>query len=273
MGYNVHITRRQYWFDEEGPTITRQEWLDYVAQDPQMQADGTAGDAWWRPDADTQVGLWHQDNRVETKNPGQDTLRKMHQIAQALDARVLGDENEAYGADGQMLAAPVDLPPLPAAPRVAAAASAAATSAPTPRFRLGTAAKILVSVLVWLVCLPGLFFHLFFGLAAPVNLLDVLLEGPRPTAADTLVLAGMSASVLSWGILAAMNIGWIRNQPLHWIWPVLGTTLAVAWQVPLGFTPSLFVAPGIVLACYLCVWHLWNRQRRGDRASPLPPAP
>ncbi|MFO0922647.1 MAG: hypothetical protein U0905_09200 [Pirellulales bacterium] len=33
-------------------------------------------------------------------------LRKMHQIASQLDAKVLGDEGEEYGADGELVAQP-----------------------------------------------------------------------------------------------------------------------------------------------------------------------
>lgn len=272
MGYDAHITRRTHWFDDDGPTITLQEWLACIAQDPELYADAremaSPGDALWIPRPGVEMGLWHQDNRVVTKNPGEGLLVKMYQIAQSLDARVLGDENEEYGADGQMIAARVDLAATHDAAAVStgtALPSAAASHAPVPAgapARRFTAVKILVSVVVWLLCLPGLYFHVFLGLVSPVNLLGGALAGQPATAVETITLIGMSASLACWGILAWMNIAWIRNCPVHWIWPLLGTTLALAWQAPFGFIPSLFVAPGVALAIYLSLWHLWRWQHR-----------
>jgi len=45
---------------------------------------------------------------ISVKNPDEEILRKMHQIASQLDARVLGDEGEEYDAHGEVLADPKD---------------------------------------------------------------------------------------------------------------------------------------------------------------------
>ncbi|WP_157197703.1 MULTISPECIES: hypothetical protein [Methylomonas] len=37
MGYEVHITRKAEWFEEEGPEITIEEWKNYVVSDPEMR--------------------------------------------------------------------------------------------------------------------------------------------------------------------------------------------------------------------------------------------
>ena len=37
MGYELHITRRKDWADDEGPEITLAEWLALVADDPELQ--------------------------------------------------------------------------------------------------------------------------------------------------------------------------------------------------------------------------------------------
>jgi hypothetical protein len=42
MGYNVRITRKQNWSDEEGPEIPLAEWIAVVAADPEMRLDGFA---------------------------------------------------------------------------------------------------------------------------------------------------------------------------------------------------------------------------------------
>ena len=41
---------------------------------------------------------------IVAKNPDKEILAKMFEIAQALGARVLGDEGEEYGVDGEMAA-------------------------------------------------------------------------------------------------------------------------------------------------------------------------
>ena len=42
MGYDVHITKRQNWFDKGGPEISVTEWATAVAADPEMPLDGYA---------------------------------------------------------------------------------------------------------------------------------------------------------------------------------------------------------------------------------------
>jgi hypothetical protein len=37
MSYHVHITRRKFWAAPSGPTISAEEWLAYVATDPQLR--------------------------------------------------------------------------------------------------------------------------------------------------------------------------------------------------------------------------------------------
>jgi hypothetical protein len=46
------------------------------------------------------VPFWYLDGAIETKNPDDRTIRKMVELAGRLGARVLGEEDEVYGADG-----------------------------------------------------------------------------------------------------------------------------------------------------------------------------
>jgi hypothetical protein len=39
MGYDVHITRKDDWSDEEGPEISLAEWLAVVDADPEMRLE------------------------------------------------------------------------------------------------------------------------------------------------------------------------------------------------------------------------------------------
>jgi hypothetical protein len=42
MGYDVHITRRQNWFDHGPPAISLEDWLATVKNDPEMRWVGFA---------------------------------------------------------------------------------------------------------------------------------------------------------------------------------------------------------------------------------------
>ena len=137
MGYEVYITRKEAWFDEEGDAITLDEWLSYVEQDPEMRADGYAeattadgstirledpGIAVWtaysghREDANM-AWFMHQEDRISVKNPDVEIRRKMHSVAIALGGSAQGEEAERYGADGEAVdVATPDLPARPEAP-------------------------------------------------------------------------------------------------------------------------------------------------------------
>lgn len=139
MGYDVHITRKEEWFSDEGEAIPLEEWQAYVAADPEMRLDGVAeattpegtvlrvenpGLAVWvaysgHDDSGNMAWFSHHGDKVSVKNPDDEILRKMHAIASALGARVQGDEGELYDADGQPRAPETaDRPPAAAgAPR------------------------------------------------------------------------------------------------------------------------------------------------------------
>lgn len=121
MGYDIHITRKEDWADESGLEIGLDEWLRYVASDATMRLDGFAeagtpdgtvlriespGRAVWVNYSGHGVGgnmAWfdHYKDRVIVKNPDDEILVKMHEVAQALAAKVQGDVGEEYDAGGQ----------------------------------------------------------------------------------------------------------------------------------------------------------------------------
>jgi hypothetical protein len=106
VGYDIHITRADHWYDA-GPDqqITAQEWLDYVARDPELTLAGYNGDYF---------ALWSGQSRhsdpwfdwfsgyVHTKNPDPSLIAKAIEIARALGAHVQGDDGETYLPDGQI---------------------------------------------------------------------------------------------------------------------------------------------------------------------------
>jgi len=112
MGYDVHITRKTEWSDKDGPRITEDEWQVYVASDPEMVVTGSAehttpnGETirithpllteWRHHSSRTPVWFSYFEGNLCVKNPDDECLEKMRQVASRLQARVQGDEGEVY---------------------------------------------------------------------------------------------------------------------------------------------------------------------------------
>ena len=121
MGYNVYITRKENWFDEDGPEITVQEWSGYVDTDEEMRMDGFAevtspnGEVLRIEQPGTAVWVGYSGHGVDgnivwftctqesicVKNPDDEIIGKMCSVANSLDAKVQGEEGEVYGAEGE----------------------------------------------------------------------------------------------------------------------------------------------------------------------------
>jgi len=116
MGYDVHITRADDWFDSGLSPISLEEWLGYVGTDIEMRLDrlavatvqgepavayeseGLAVWTTWSGHQEDGNKAWfdHRDGRVVVKNPDDEMLRKIKMVASALGAKVLGDDGEEY---------------------------------------------------------------------------------------------------------------------------------------------------------------------------------
>ena len=127
-------------------------------------------------------------------------------------------------------------------------------------FRTG---RSLISLLVWLLCSPAILWHCMFATLAGGSLLTGQHLSPFDASE---VLAGVLGVVtlFAWVALGWMDYRWMEDRTVHWAWPVFGTLIAL---VAIAFTHILaliFAGPGIVLATYLCIWHL--RRARRDAA-------
>jgi len=122
MGYDVHITRSaEGWWESEAAPITLDEWKEFVEQDAEMRLDSAAeatspagetirveseGLAVWTAYSGHGVGgnmAWFdwRHGKITVKNPDPEILGKMFKVAQALNAKVQGDEEEYYGEEGK----------------------------------------------------------------------------------------------------------------------------------------------------------------------------
>ncbi len=124
MGYDLHITRKENWLDAS-QAIDLDEWLEYVDADPDLQHDGFAetpvangavlraerdGICVWTgysggENAENKAWLMWNSGSIVAKSPDEEVRQKMWCIAQALGAKVQGDEGEYYGEDGRMIEA------------------------------------------------------------------------------------------------------------------------------------------------------------------------
>ena len=99
MGYDFHITRKEHWADYEGPRISLEEWTAYAGSDIDLKpdSDNPGAENWIVTNHDGPCPLWWDANgEIIAKNPEQSMVEKMVAIANALGARVLGDDGEVY---------------------------------------------------------------------------------------------------------------------------------------------------------------------------------
>jgi hypothetical protein len=99
MGYDIHITRADMWFNSEASPIPLEEWLAVIASDPELKLDNQNGPhdfLWFPPDGQTPYPLWWAEGRIHTKNPERAMVEKMLEVAARLGARVQGDHGEVY---------------------------------------------------------------------------------------------------------------------------------------------------------------------------------
>ena len=119
MGYDLHITRKAQWIDEDGPSISPQEWLALLEADPELSRATDARDDELTGAWKGQTIFWFTDGEVRCSNPDQPMIRKMVAIAEQLGATVQGDDGEIYREDGtpyQQDAGSASIPPAPSQP-------------------------------------------------------------------------------------------------------------------------------------------------------------
>jgi hypothetical protein len=99
MGYDLHITRAEHWVENEGHEISREEWLELVAGDPELSPDPVNGAdfaLWNGPSRHTDPWFHWSRGNITTKNPDPPMITKMVRMAAGLGATVQGDEGEIY---------------------------------------------------------------------------------------------------------------------------------------------------------------------------------
>ena len=114
MGYDLHITRRTEWYDDEQASIdiSLEEWLSYIDRDKELELSdnywvkvpGSDTESqvspgyceWTKHPTNDQPGLDYSHGSISIKNPDDITIKKMLTISKALNAYVQGDDGEIY---------------------------------------------------------------------------------------------------------------------------------------------------------------------------------
>lgn len=101
-GYDLHISRKQFWADESGPEITFEEWQAHLKTDPEVTRDAANGPQDFLVTLPGETfALWYRPELGElyTKNPSDKAIAKLQKIARALKASVQGDDGELYSGE------------------------------------------------------------------------------------------------------------------------------------------------------------------------------
>jgi uncharacterized protein (DUF736 family) len=99
MGYDLHITRADYHWTNEGRKIEASEWHALIESDPELRLDNDNKPhfaIWTAHPENGEAWLDWREGNIETKNPDEPLVLKMIEIAQKLHAKVQGDDGEEY---------------------------------------------------------------------------------------------------------------------------------------------------------------------------------
>lgn len=109
MGVELHITRGEFWADNEQSEISLNEWLAYVAGDPELRLrpeNGPGFAQWIGPSKYAEPWLDWAIGNVSTKWPDTALYGKMLCIAVTLNARVQDDDGTVYTTNDQWVFEP-----------------------------------------------------------------------------------------------------------------------------------------------------------------------
>ncbi len=115
--------------------------------------------------------------------------------------------------------------------------------------------RIILSLVCWLTSAYGIYLSVeHIIMTARLTLLD----SSRFTPIYSLLFLGFP-----WVALAVMNLNWIKNRRVHWLWVGLGTITGAGGML-LSFGLGLALAPlAFVLAVFLVHFPLFGNAPRG----------
>jgi hypothetical protein len=100
MGYDVYVTRRKVWSDTFGDEIGPEEWMALVDDAEELDAAPEVGSWTARSRAGTLIE-W-SDGSVAARDPEDDEVDLLLELAERLGAQVQGEDGEVYLAGGRV---------------------------------------------------------------------------------------------------------------------------------------------------------------------------
>ncbi|MDO6406498.1 hypothetical protein [Pantoea phytobeneficialis] len=104
MGLEFHITRAEFWADNDDAQITSDEWLSYIKSDHELKRDIKNGEyhsLWSGPSLYDESWLDWRAGNIYTTWPDTYLFRKMLEIAKHLNAQVMDDDGTIYSDELQ----------------------------------------------------------------------------------------------------------------------------------------------------------------------------
>ncbi|MEH0826080.1 MULTISPECIES: hypothetical protein [unclassified Micromonospora] len=105
MGYELHISRAEEYYDSEEHPIALDEWLSYAGSNPTLSEDGWLGSdppvfGYTCTDGSVVSLAWFE-GAIDIKGHfNGDAYQEFGTIAEDLQANLQGDHGERYTADG-----------------------------------------------------------------------------------------------------------------------------------------------------------------------------
>ncbi len=98
MGYNLYITKADHPVNSKKDPITSKMWAEIVKADEELEfvENSKASVLWLDASGDDRGRLLLLHGKIIAKNPSDELIRKMVNLAGKLEARVIGDEGEPY---------------------------------------------------------------------------------------------------------------------------------------------------------------------------------
>lgn len=134
----------------------------------------------------------------------------------------------------------------------------------------GADTRPLLALIAWTMCAPALVPYLLLVFEA---LAEIGQPGWSPPAWPQAlrIYGGIAAGCGAWAMLAWASRCWLRQRPLHWVWPLLYLSLGLLALASFGsgaLIAAMFAWPAIAFAGLLAFWHLRAnlRARRDGRA-------
>lgn len=122
----------------------------------------------------------------------------------------------------------------------------------------GADTRPLLALIAWTMCAPALLPYLLLVFEALAEIGQPGWSPPVwPQALRT--YGGIAAGCGAWAMLAWMSWGWLRQRPLHWVWPLLNLSLGLLALASFGRgapIAAMFASSAIAFAGYLAFWHV-----------------